>query len=528
MEAGCTFPTSAGIADPGTSTPPGYRPRAPAHGALHRLVHDHLETFLAEARARSDGDGLPRFVERELREFLTCGQLARGFARFRCDDCRADLLVAFSCKGRGFCPSCTGRRMASLAAHLVDDVLGGLPVRQWVLTTPHRLRYALAYDQRLCRRVLAVFIRAVLSFERRRARRRGVADGRGGAVTAIQRFGSAANLNVHFHSLVVQGVFAGDGARFVALPAPSDQDVRRVLAMVRRRVVRLARHHGIDVEGDGIVDGDPCDQFAEESPLLAGLAAASVAGRSAIGCDAGSRALCLGRAPEAAPDDGSVAPCHAHIAGFDLHAGVAVPAGDRARLEHLCRYVLRPPIAQDSLSHAPDGRVCLALRRPWRDGTRALLFDPLDFLGRLAALTPKPRVNLLLYHGVFAPHAARRQGAVARAREAAQGPAESGPAAGSAAGLSSPPVASGPATVAGPASPGKRGWVRWADLLRRVFEIDVLHCARCGGRLRFVAAIDDPEVVRRILSHLGLPTSIEPPLPARSPPGLTQESFEWA
>ena len=93
-------------------------------------MHDHLETFLAEARARSDGDGLPRFVERELREFLTCGQLARGFARFRCDDCRADLLVAFSCKGRGFCPSCTGRRMASLAAHLVDDVLGGLPVRQ--------------------------------------------------------------------------------------------------------------------------------------------------------------------------------------------------------------------------------------------------------------------------------------------------------------------------------------------------------------------------------------------------------------
>ena len=90
---------------------------------------------------------------------------------------------------------------------------------------------------------------------------------------------------------------------------------------------------------------------------------------------------------------------------------------------------------------------------------------------------------------------------------------------------------SGPATSAEPARAvvrGERGAMRWADLLRRVFEIDVLHCARCGGRLRFVAAIDDPEVVRRILSHLGLPTSIEPPLPARSPPGLTQESFEWA
>jgi hypothetical protein len=531
VESGCTFPAGASAVDPCGLLPLGYRPRVPDHRALHRIVHEHLETFLAGARLRSEGDGLPHFVERELREFLTCGQLARGFARFRCDECRADLLVAFSCKGRGFCPSCTGRRMASLAAHLVDDVLGGLPVRQWVLTTPHRLRYALAYDQRLCRRVLAVFIRAVLSFERRRARRRGVIDGRGGAVTAIQRFGSAANLNVHFHSLVAQGVFTGDDGRFVSLPAPSDQDVWRVLATVRRRIVRMAQGHGIGLEGDGIVEGARRDELAEESPLLAGLAAASVAGRSAIGADAGSRAVRLGRAPEAAQDDGSGAPCHAHIAGFDLHAGVAVPAGDRERLEHLCRYVLRPPIAQDALSIAPDGRVRLALRRPWRDGTRALLFDPLDFLGRLAALTPKPRVNLLLYHGVFAPRAARRRAAVARAREAAGGSAGSGSAPGPPAGVPSrpetgrsPPIDEG----AGAPTPRQNGWVRWADLLRRVFEIDVLRCARCGGRLRFVAAIDDPEVVRRILGHLGLPTSIAPPLPARSPPGLTQQSFDWA
>lgn len=118
MESGCTFPAVAGIADPGGCTPPGYRPRAPEHGALHGLVRDHLRTVLAEARARSDGDGGLRLVERVLREFLTCGQLAHGFARFRCDECRADLLVAFSWKGRVVSPSSTGRRMASLAAYL--------------------------------------------------------------------------------------------------------------------------------------------------------------------------------------------------------------------------------------------------------------------------------------------------------------------------------------------------------------------------------------------------------------------------
>jgi hypothetical protein len=190
---------------------------------------------------------------------------------------------------------------------------------------------------------------------------------------------------------------------------------------------------------------------------------------------------------------------------------------------------LRPPIAQDSLDIAPDGGVRLELRRPWRDGTRALLFDPLDFLGRLAALTPKPRVNLLLYHGVFAPHAAQRRGAVARAREASGGTVEARAVSGPPAGRSSPPEARG-SPPAGEVSARQRasGWVKWADLLRRVFEIDVLACARCGGRLRFVAALDDPEAIRRILGHLGLPTSIMPPLPARPPPGGEKAWFDRA
>jgi hypothetical protein len=119
-----------------------YVRRQPEGTVLHQVVREHLETFLAEARLRGGGEGLPRFVERELREFLTCGVMAYGFARFRCGGCAREMLVAFSCKGR-ICPSCCGRRMGELAAHLVDGVLGGLPVRQWVLTLPFRLRYRL-------------------------------------------------------------------------------------------------------------------------------------------------------------------------------------------------------------------------------------------------------------------------------------------------------------------------------------------------------------------------------------------------
>jgi len=117
-----------------------YQPRAAETGVLHAVVRDHLEDFLRAAAERSDGPGVPRFVAAEFRDFLGCGVLARGFARVRCPGCAFERLVPFSCKGRGFCPSCGGRRMTALAAHLVDHVFPHVPVRQWVLTVPHRLR----------------------------------------------------------------------------------------------------------------------------------------------------------------------------------------------------------------------------------------------------------------------------------------------------------------------------------------------------------------------------------------------------
>jgi len=180
------------VAAPSTT----YEPRCPAQTALYQIVRDHFETFRVQAASLREGEGLPRFVEQEFRNFLRCGSLAGGFARFRCDDCGLDRLVPFSCKGRALCPSCGGRRMAERAAHLLDHVFPDVPVRQWVLSLPYRLRYQLAWDHDLCRAVVGVFLRAVLGFLRARARDAGVDDGRGGAVAVIQRFGGALNLNV--------------------------------------------------------------------------------------------------------------------------------------------------------------------------------------------------------------------------------------------------------------------------------------------------------------------------------------------
>ncbi len=144
--------------------------RKPEHGVLHTVLREHVETFLAHAQERERP--VPRFVERELRAYLECGLLCYGFVRLRCVACGHDRLVAFSCKGRGFCPSCGGRRMADTAAYLVDRVLPVVPVRQWVLSLPFGLRYRLAYDRELTTAVLGVFVRTVFASLRRRARER--------------------------------------------------------------------------------------------------------------------------------------------------------------------------------------------------------------------------------------------------------------------------------------------------------------------------------------------------------------------
>ncbi len=171
-----------------------YERHEPEKTLLHQVVGEQLEGFLASSRNRDQAP--PRFVEQELRSFLRCGVLAHGFLRLHCDGCGHDRLVAFSCKRRGFCPSCGGRRMVDTAAHLVDRVLPHVQIRQWVLTLPYPLRYRCAYDAKLASEVLRAFVHALFAELRRRGRHHwGVRAQQCGAITFLQRFGSALNLN---------------------------------------------------------------------------------------------------------------------------------------------------------------------------------------------------------------------------------------------------------------------------------------------------------------------------------------------
>jgi hypothetical protein len=131
------------------AAPPAYEPREPSQTVLYRVVADHLETFLASLDADPDAKGLPAYVAREFYDYMQCGVLAHGFVRLGCDTCQHKLLLAFSCKRRGFCPSCAGRRMAQTTAHLVEQVIPWVSTRQWVVSVPVPLRYWMAASQEL-------------------------------------------------------------------------------------------------------------------------------------------------------------------------------------------------------------------------------------------------------------------------------------------------------------------------------------------------------------------------------------------
>lgn len=138
---------------------PLYVRHRPERTLLYQLVDEYYPAF--KERLTAQGTAPPGYVEQEFEDYLKCGRLGHGFLRVRCDTCHTERLVAFSCKRRGFCPSCGVRRMAESAALLVDEVFPAQPVRQWVLNVPYPLRYLFASRPEVTGRVLGIVYRCI-------------------------------------------------------------------------------------------------------------------------------------------------------------------------------------------------------------------------------------------------------------------------------------------------------------------------------------------------------------------------------
>jgi hypothetical protein len=277
--------------------------------------------------------------------------------------------------------------MAETAALLVDEVLPRQPVRQWVLSLPFALRYLLATRPEVVTQVLGIVYRAISGQLIRKA---GLtrASGVTGAVTLIQRFGSALNLNVHFHLLVLDGVYRREGEgrlRFVPVRAPSSAELQELVQRIAEQIGRSLERSGLitrDIE-NAYLTFDP----AGEAPINS-LLGASITYRIATGPRESQKVFTLPAEPEGQRRE------VAESSGFSLHAGIAAKASQRDKLEHLACYVARPPVATERLSLTEGGLVRLALKTPYRDGTTHVIFEPEDFMARLVALVPKPRAHL--------------------------------------------------------------------------------------------------------------------------------------
>jgi hypothetical protein len=369
--------------------------------------------------------------------------------------------------------------MAKTAAYLVDHILPRVAVRQWVLSFPIPLRSLFAVYPELLTPVLRIIHRVIHThlLKQTQLKREAAASG---AITLIQRFGSAANLNTHLHALVLDGVYQTGEAEgtplFIEAAAPSNAQLQTLLDKIIRRILKLLTRLGHLIEEDG-VPYLARSESADPDDVMAPLQAAASTWRIAAGPRAGRKVLTLvepvlslskdRRGPRPAQRTRELCANHQ---GFSLHAGVHCAANDRQGIEQLCRYITRPAISNERLSINREGNVVLKLKTAWRNGATHIILTPMEFMQRLAALVPRPRLHLIRFHGVLAPNAKLRSQVVST-------PAQQ--------------------TTAGEGdcqhAHSKPLRMTWARLLKRVFDIDIERCP-CGGKLKLIAVIEEPAV----------------------------------
>ena len=489
-----------------------YQRRDPEQTTLYQVVRDHIETFYAAVEEGFASAPLPDFVKDEFESYLDCGILCRGAALLVCEECPATKVIAFSCKGRGFCPSCLGRRMAQTAANVIDHVLPpDVPLRQWVLTFPFELRARLGFDAKLLSAVCGVVNASLLDFYVRALRDRmtgpptGLERGRklqSGTITVVQRTNSDLRLSPHLHVIALDGVYAEepDGPpRFIQLPELASIDVAEALTAVRSAVLRLLIRRGVIETNGEHLELLPYDA-ADSDPALAQLTSASATGLPPAGPERRERTpLQLSHTTGAS----ITGPLCATDSGFSLHAATVARRDDPVGKQALVRYVLRPPLAQDRLVLRPGGLVRITLKRPFNDGTVAVELDPLSLLSRLSASVPAPGFNTVRYGGVLAPAAHWRP-------------------------LVIPPLpvdsdSDGNAdnrldNTGAPVQERRRsGWRPWAELLKRTFDIDV-RCHQCNGPMKLKSFLTSRASLHRLLTTLGEPTHVQGKAPSRGPP----------
>ena len=289
------------------------------------------------------------------------------------------------------------------------------------------------------------------------------------------------------------------------LDEPCPEQVADVAGRTAKRVIQLLEGAGRSLDSE--LSDDETDEFVMRQPALASLYAAAAHGVDLSGDRAGQPTMRLIQR-----DSVQKGEPHAVVGGINLHAAVAFDARDKPRMERMCRYLARPPIAQHRLTRRWDDTIQYTMKKSWRDGTRAIVLQPLDLIARLCAMIPPPRFNMIRFHGVFAPNAKLRSGVVPKKEPrhlAEHSPAELGDA---------------EQTHLFGHEPQKPKRNPWAWLLKKVFRVDVTECPNCGGHMKWLEVCTERRDIHRVLSAHGLAPRA-PPSVGGVPLGQLRFSF---
>ena len=369
--------------------------------------------------------------------------------------------------------------MASRAARWVDEVFPNVAVRQLVLTVPWPRRWLLARKPKLVKGILRIGLQEVFRWYKRKAKQRGLLHPKCGSVSVVQRFGSALNLNVHFHCLMMDGVYAFDpktkNIGFHRFGKMTTKDVEDLVVRIASKAERWLDKRGYG-QHDEVFD-DPDDAMG----LIQG---ASIAGRVATGRRAGQKAR---RVQRIKGREFTLPSMCATYRGYNLHAGVVVGARNRKGLEGLCRYIMRPPLAKDRLKPLGNGSYDLRLKTPWADGTSSLRLSAMEVMERLASLVPPPRAHQVIYHGLFAARSRWRKHVMPLyTKQMKQKRLEK---------------------MANKLSKGEGSCTTyyntsWAYLLRRVFGVEGFGCPQCGEVMMLRAVSVLPPLAMTLLDAM--------------------------
>lgn len=482
-----------------------YKRRQPEQSLLYRTIAQHLDTFIHNRAA--EGRELPAYVLDEFRSYLRCGILEHGFVRVFCATCHHEFPVALSCKKRGFCPSCCGKRMAESAAHLVDNVLPKAPYRQWVITLPFALRYWAATNKELEAKIHKIIISSINHHYQGRAVALGFSSSVCGSLSFIHRMGSALNFHFHYHVLFLDGVYVNpEKPQLVPITDLNDGQVETVLTAIAQRIIRhLQKKHYLDENGEVINAVPPDDLFSNNDALTAALSA-SVQGRIAFGPRTGEKVRSIGKGfgyQEEIPLAKGFLCCSMN--GFSLHAASFVRDHDRRQLEKLIKYISRPPLAEHRLGKAADGQLTYSLKTPRKNGVTAILLSPEELLEKLTTLIPPPKSHSVRWSGIFASSHSMRPKIVLQ-----------------------PSIKKGipEKTIDNNDKGAPRSNSMWAKLLSRCFGIDLTLCPKCGGNLQVLCAVVDPHQVARYLKHIGISYHAPPTLTPVRDLGLTYDTAD--